>query len=343
MRGAKGRLERLYPDFVGIGAQKAGTTWLYHNLRAHPEIWMPPRKEIHYFNRMGEERPGLVSGVFGKGPMDREWRGQISGWIKSHALRKPSVENLRWGLKYLAGSLDDDWYASLFEPGKGKVTGEITPAYSVLGRETVAHVHELMPEAKVIFMMRNPVERVWSQTVMSLDKMEEGSAGSVRPKRLLRKTRRNTSRLLTNYLRTLEIWSAFYPEDQIFIGFLEDVSLFPVELLERLYGFLGVDPHFLPQGLEKKVHSRSVGRIPVKVAAHLAEIYRGEIGCLDERFGGYASFWSYCVERLVDDPPSEEHIAYPFIGSPLWEDWIARGAVPRAMRSGVLSTVRDVR
>ncbi len=95
MRGAKGRLERLYPDFVGIGAQKAGTTWLYHNLRAHPEIWMPPRKEIHYFNRMGEERPGLVSGVFGKGPMDREWRGQISGWIKSHALRKPPSEGSR--------------------------------------------------------------------------------------------------------------------------------------------------------------------------------------------------------------------------------------------------------
>ena len=42
--------EKAYPDFVGIGAQKAGTTWLGHNLQLHPEIWMPKIKELHYFN-----------------------------------------------------------------------------------------------------------------------------------------------------------------------------------------------------------------------------------------------------------------------------------------------------
>jgi hypothetical protein len=31
-----------FPDFLGIGAQKAGTTWLHHNLRSHPDIWPPP-------------------------------------------------------------------------------------------------------------------------------------------------------------------------------------------------------------------------------------------------------------------------------------------------------------
>ena len=40
----------MYPDFIGIGAQKAGTTWLARNLQAHPEIHMP-RKEVHYFDR----------------------------------------------------------------------------------------------------------------------------------------------------------------------------------------------------------------------------------------------------------------------------------------------------
>ncbi|AHY45759.1 Hypothetical Protein RradSPS_0476 [Rubrobacter radiotolerans] len=41
----------MYPHFIGIGAQKAGTTWLDRNLECHPGIWMPPRKEIHYFDR----------------------------------------------------------------------------------------------------------------------------------------------------------------------------------------------------------------------------------------------------------------------------------------------------
>ncbi len=40
----------MYPRFLVIGAQKAGTTWLDRNLRTHPQIWVPPEKEIHYFD-----------------------------------------------------------------------------------------------------------------------------------------------------------------------------------------------------------------------------------------------------------------------------------------------------
>ena len=38
------------PDFLCIGAQKSGTTWLYHNLKQHPQVWLPPVKELHYFD-----------------------------------------------------------------------------------------------------------------------------------------------------------------------------------------------------------------------------------------------------------------------------------------------------
>src|ERR1700749_4313420 len=44
------RLECRFPDFLCIGAQKAGTTWLDSNLRRHPDVWLPPLKELHYFN-----------------------------------------------------------------------------------------------------------------------------------------------------------------------------------------------------------------------------------------------------------------------------------------------------
>ena len=46
-----GAADRLpLPDFLGIGAQKAGTTWLWENLRRHPEIFVPDKKELHYFD-----------------------------------------------------------------------------------------------------------------------------------------------------------------------------------------------------------------------------------------------------------------------------------------------------
>ena len=41
------------PDFLCIGAQKSGTSWLDANLRFHPELWLPPAKELHYFDGGG--------------------------------------------------------------------------------------------------------------------------------------------------------------------------------------------------------------------------------------------------------------------------------------------------
>jgi len=40
------------PDFLCVGAQKAGTSWLYHQLDFHPDFWMPPIKELHYFDTL---------------------------------------------------------------------------------------------------------------------------------------------------------------------------------------------------------------------------------------------------------------------------------------------------
>jgi hypothetical protein len=44
-------LSRSLPNFLGIGAQKAGTSWLYENLKLHPEIYLSDRKELHYFDK----------------------------------------------------------------------------------------------------------------------------------------------------------------------------------------------------------------------------------------------------------------------------------------------------
>ncbi len=40
-----------FPDFLGLGAQKAGSTWLYENLKCHPELFLPAERELHYFDQ----------------------------------------------------------------------------------------------------------------------------------------------------------------------------------------------------------------------------------------------------------------------------------------------------
>ena len=339
----------MFPDFIGIGAQKAGTTWLDRNLRAHPQIWMPRIKELHYFDRRINDTRGGIRRLLGKRQLDQQWRRQIKHRARVDLIDNFSVENLLWDFNYYLKSPSDEWYASLFRPNEGQVAGEITPAYSTLDKGTVAHVREIMPETKIVFMMRSPIERAWSQAVMSLDNKERGSAKFASEKRFLRVFERNSVALLTDYRRTFENWQGFYPEGQIFVGFLEDVHFHPKELLRRLYDFLGVDLAFEPVKAQRKIHSRSEDEMPTRLAIHLARSYYDELEHLRERFGGYASFWLYCARRLIEDPPAGESIPYPLWESSLWDDWtgdVGRPAAPGSrgvlFQSGPLSSTQAV-
>jgi hypothetical protein len=337
-----------YPDFIGIGAQKAGTTWLYRNLRAHPQIWMP-KKEIHYFDqRINDTSFSLRARVLGKRPEDETWRQQVRYWTGVY-LKQFSLPGLIWVYKYYMRPPNDDWYAALFRAGVGKTTGEITPNYSVLERAQIAHVREIMPDARIVFMMRNPLERAWSQTVMYFDKREGRRIEEVREEDFLAFTRSQSS-LHTDYLRTLANWGSYFPKDQVFIGFLEDIHFYPNRLLSRLYRFLGVDPSADYRVIKRKIHSRDVETMPTRLAVRLAESYLGDAEALEERFGGYASFWRYGARRLVEDPPGGERIAYPLWESSLWEEWVretglspAPGSREARPQSGPLPSVQVVR
>jgi hypothetical protein len=305
---------------------------------------MPRVKEVHYFDEKIHESRNttlrLVRRIFGAGGANRRWRWQVRRRARKH-LKRFSREDFSWDLKYYAGAPSDGWYASLFEPGRGRMIGEITPAYSTLEADVVRRVHRLVPDARIIFMMRNPIERVWSQAVMSFDRSQGKAIDAVTEEELLRTFGGEGYRRRTDYLLTLDTWGAFYPKDRIFVGFLEDIHFFPEELLQAVYGFLGVDPTFRPPKAGSKVHTRSTGSAPAAPLAHLARYYGAEISALCERFGGYASFWRFCAERLVGSLPAEERLPYPLWESRLWEQWPGSGQI--RLQSGPLPSVRVAR
>jgi hypothetical protein len=324
----------MFPDFIGIGAQKAGTTWLHRNLQAHPQIWMPEEKELHYFDEKIDQKGGVFSRLLGSRPADKRWRRQLGSRFK----RFPrSPEAVAWDLNYFLKRPSDEWYAALFEPGRDKVTGETTPDYAILDKDMVAHVHELMPRVKIVFMMRNPIERPWSAVDMRLRIRGESLEGT-KDRKLYRRFDNKGSRLRTDYLRTFENWGSFYPGERIFVGFLEDVHFFPSKLLRSVYSFLDVDPSFEYRDVSRKIHSGQQDTIPTRFAVYLARAYHEQLKELSERFGGYASFWLHCAERLINDPPSEAQLPYPLWESPLWEEW--EGSREITPQSGPLSSVR---
>ena len=158
-----------FPDFLGIGAARTGSTWLYHNLIIQSGIWLPPNKELHYFDRnIKYPSPSFLhDSSFWKRLIGREAHNRQFRQIMARKLVKNIVRinypNFKWSFKYYTGNISDHWYSSLFTTDINKIVGEITPAYQILDEDDVRKIHELMPNTKIIFIVRNPIDRTWSQ------------------------------------------------------------------------------------------------------------------------------------------------------------------------------------
>lgn len=328
-----------FPDFLGIGVQKAGTTWLDKNLRAHPEIWLPKEKELHYFDESIEDWQRLRTKLFGTRMADRRWRRQLRSQLRAWRDNR-SLEDLRWNIRYFLRQPSDAWYASLFAAGRGKLTGDISPGYALLTPARIAHVRRLMPEARIILFLRNPIERPWSQLLMEL-----GRRGRVRGLRMRRAHSHflsDASRSRTEYVRIMDRWRSFFPDDQIFVGFLEDVHFRPEELLAEVCRFLGLEETASWPDAKRRVYSTATtDTIPATLARELAIIYDQLLDELDRRFGGHAAWWRYAGERIRNGAGVDAELPYPLYESHLWREWTsAQGLGERPpLQSGVLAEI----
>ena len=93
------------PDFVGIGAQKAGTTWLHDNLEIQQGYWLPPVKELHFFNRLCPAEELLGIETMGVPPIRQRYRP---------AFERRSIATLKWLRRFYFDPLSMSWYRRLF-------------------------------------------------------------------------------------------------------------------------------------------------------------------------------------------------------------------------------------
>lgn len=196
------------PNFLVIGAQKAGTTWLLHTLRRHPDVFMPP-KEIHFFDK---------------------------------------DENYRRGLS---------WYRQFFEGVEDEsAIGEKTPDYCWTNTEGAEghlpdvhrNVHDVLPDARLIFIVRNPVDRAVS-AVNHLYRTRRVSPRYSVDRLLVGDKRALAERHgvidYGRYHRHIQAYLELFDREQLLIlVFEEDVVRNPTEGLAKVVDFLGVDPSY---------------------------------------------------------------------------------------------------
>ena len=229
---------RPLPDFLILGAQKAGTTALYAYLREHPAITGPSWKEVSFFDR-------------------HYARGEA--WYRGNF---PSVLRAR-GL-----------------------VGEASPSY-LFHPLAPERVKALVPEARLIALVRNPVDRAFShyqhEVALGREPLSFEDALDAEGRRLRGEEARlladpayfshawwnHTYRARGLYADQLERWLAVFPREQLLVLASDDLSTDPAAAYARVLEFIGAPPHRLDS--YPRVFERQYEPMRPETRARLAE------------------------------------------------------------------------
>jgi hypothetical protein len=216
------------PDFLVVAAPRCGTTSLYSYLQQHPQIQMSRQKEPAFFH--------FVHGVPAFEEMaDRYGRDRLTESVqryqrvRTRAVTNPSLYSAMW---------TDD--SSVL------MRGEATPTY-LFDPATVSFIRKELPIVKAILLLRNPVDRAYSQYLQYLrhgfetiyDFEQALNQEPVEVEAFWWGERR--------YLRTglygqnLERWFRLFGQSSVRVFLYEDLDRDPVALLNDVVQFLGVD------------------------------------------------------------------------------------------------------
>jgi hypothetical protein len=222
-------------DFLGIGAQKAGTTSVHEYLRTHPELFLPEAKEQPFFtsDEAYEEGWDAFAAVAFHGAPP----GRLCGKITPH---------------YLAGPVA--WR---------------TPHDGGASAVTARRIAERFPRVKLIAMVRDPVERAissyWQALVLgdeprSLnDALAEELSDEALAAARAHPVDGHQHVVAGEYGRSLEEYLRWFPREQLFVGSQAVLGSDPMALLGDLWRFLGVDATHVPPNVGVRYQLRGTG------------------------------------------------------------------------------------
>jgi hypothetical protein len=259
------KIERL---FVCVGAQKAGTTWLYEQFAGHPDFGQPFFKEVHYFDHVHSGTRYLndlrLRILLWHCEHKRE---EVARWMHGDHPNRGSFEVGRV-LDAVTQRIDDDWYVDALTTS-ARWAMDFSPGYATIGWEGFAHMSRLALEVEPCFIMRHPVERAWSSLVHELTQ-----ADGLLPSRQIEQVSPDEVKAMlvdetkmiyryTDYWSTLQAMSTVFGLPRVLIAFHDEIRADPEALMLRLFKRLEVDPDSMNrESLRKAVFESPKTKIP---------------------------------------------------------------------------------
>ncbi|MGH9227707.1 MAG: sulfotransferase family protein [Acidimicrobiales bacterium] len=222
------------PTFLVIGAQRSATTWLAGALAAHPDVYTPETKELHFFDMRERHRRGF------------DWylsHFEAAGTCRAVGECTP---NYLWVTDELPPELARQRFdPELFGPG----------AFPDVNRDIPALVRSVLPDVRLVVILREPVERTVSAFYHHVRRRRLPPWS-----RILDVGHRYGIIGMSFYEAHLARWfECFDLQRFLILGFEDDVILRPEDTLATVYRHLDVDDGFLPSGWREKRNERTSG------------------------------------------------------------------------------------
>ena len=259
--GIKGRkIERL--DFIVVGAQKSGTTALHYFLRKHPQIALPERQELHFFD-------------------DDEIFSRPVDYDLLHRQFRP-----------VAGST-----LLRFATARQAIAGEVTPSY-LYWKPAMERIWNYNRQIKLVILLRNPIDRAFAHWNMQrfkdreplgfLDALKEEPRRIAQP--LTIESRRFAYVDRGFYSGQLERVFKFFPREQVHFVKFEGFRDRKQETLDGVFEFLGVKPLRRIRDKDRNIvpYERT---ITAEEREYLSEVFSAEITKLEQMLGWDCSDW----------------------------------------------------
>lgn len=212
------------PNFVIVGFPKCGTTSLHYYLDDHPEIFMPKQKELHYFT-------AKILKSQNKGPGD-------------NSVNQFHIDSFQA-------------YKQHFKKAqkKHKAIGDASPSY-INYPETIPDIKEkLGADIKIIIVLRDPIRRAFSNYLHLVRENREKLSffDALQAEEVRREIGYSDFwyyKWNSLYAKKVEIFKKAF--DEVYIMTNENLKQNPLQSIQKLYKFLGVDANYKPQNLSKQ-------------------------------------------------------------------------------------------
>jgi hypothetical protein len=235
-------------------------------LQREPRVFLPHAKELHFF----DEDPGYS-----------RHSGDGLRWRRPFYFDMQNPAHLRW-------------YWMQFHDAADRIKGEITPTYAMLSRARVELIAGLNSRMKVIYLIRNPVDRAWSALRNTMYQQKgRRYVTEASPQRLGELIMHPEVLRHGHYREAIDTWGGVIAPERILYLFYDDILAHPGSELARIHAFLGLgEPSPAVQKMTRaRINAAPSVKLPANIKKRLSEYYAPQIEFLERRFDRDLDAW----------------------------------------------------